>query len=565
MYWQNTNGFTSPTLSEEGYPDPSWPTPPPPDSPLPPAGGGFPIPVPYTYSAVSNLGTHTYRWAFDEALKASPENARMMMNDLIIQDALFARMVPTLQLPWHLDARDQTDPAQEECAEFLTGCVEDIPNWQVYLEHMQWSVWYGRSAVFNRMNFDYSTGPRRFLPTRDGDIDAYQPYNGDKLVFQFDGRVGVLVNAAMLGRRNRSGRNLADYFTPTDRGLAHFFSPAERECLVVHKYRPHDPDFSQGELAGGVHGVGVRGRIYWFWYLKQRVFEYLNKFLEQASTGVWVFFFDSGNPAAKVAAEQAAQNLTNGQAILFPRFRGYGGAAEIPGVQRLEPSAAGANLLLQLVTGYFDGVIRRFILGQTLTNEAGASEVGGGAAEVMADHLARVIQYDAINLQETITRDLIVPLAKYNRPGVPPPKFRFEIDRPNVREYMEAAQVAYQMGLAIDGDDLRAVTGLPKPESGHDVLAQNMALQPAGVGQVPEGQPATSPAGPVPAPDANGDPTQPMPTGQAAMYARRAKYITRAQRQQYARRKSFVGDGLPREVLRKPPATAEVASNGKHG
>ncbi len=497
-YRFNFNSGLGLSLPEQGYADPMGIQPMPATSSLPPGGGGWPVPHLVGFSGLHNLTSRSYRSTFDEALRDSPIDAKAMRRDPVIMHALRERQMQSVQLAYHVDPRDETDQAQQDAVSIISDCLDDIDDWQALLMFAQEALWFGRAAAQIRWEWRFIKGERRLMVAEyDGEREPVTPVNGDKLAFKWSGQAGMLVNLYAYNGP----------VEPWDRGMVHFLTPQERECFVIHHWEREDSDFNDGELAGSVMGTGIRGRLYWFWRLKQEILALLMKFLTQSALGIWVVFYDYGNPDAKAAAEVAINNLDPGKAVLLPRLQGAGGVGNVQGIQRVEPGGAGAAMLEQLVTGWFDGVIRRYILGQALTNDAGSSEVGGDAAGVMADHVGRIVKYDAVYLQSTIQRDLVRVMAKYNCPGVACPKFRFEIDKPNVMEYLQAAQICFEMGMSLDEDDLRSVCGFPKPEEGHGVLNKLMGMDPAGVGQVPAGVPATGPAGPVPV----GPDGQPMP------------------------------------------------------
>lgn len=124
-----------------------------------------------------------------------------------------------------------------------------------------------------------------------------------------------------------------------------------------------------------------------------------------------------------------------------------------------------------------------------------------------------------MNLQETITHDLVKVLQKYNCPGLPQIKFVFDLDKPDSDKILNAAQAFYQMGGSIDEDELRAILGLSRPQPGHSILAQNMPLNPSAMGSLPTGVPIMGQPGPDPNGSiaTNGTPTQEgMPGGGTA-------------------------------------------------
>jgi hypothetical protein len=473
-------------LAEEGFPLPEAQRS---DSSRPPGDGKLILPHVTSFASVINLVSRSYRWQFDEALRASQTNALAIRRDPVIMDALRSRQIPTVQLPWHLEAEDDTDKRQTEAASVLTNLIEEIPRFQTYKLHLTEAVWYGRYAVQNVYRWQYRGGQRRLV------VADYRPINGDKLVFRFSGQVGVVVHPAF-------------YEGPTsytDRGRVHFLTPEEREQLVLHHHEPEDADFTEPELGGGIFGVGVRSRIYWLWWLRSQVMAFLMDYLERVGAGGFtIYYFESGNPTSLQEVKTAAEEQWRNNAIIFPRYRSEPNAG--PGVQRVEPSPAGAQLLESLIVEYFDNVIRRFILGQSLTSEAAGTGLGSGVADLHADTFGRIVKFDAISLQETLTKDLVRVLAKYNFPELPPPKFVFDVDKPNAAEVLEAAKSFYEMGGQVDEDELRGVLGLSKPQAGHSVLAQVPAISPTGVGAVPQGVPMEGQPGPVPAGGGNGPP-----------------------------------------------------------
>jgi hypothetical protein len=132
--------------------------------------------------------------------------------------------------------------------------------------------------------------------------------------------------------------------------------------------------------------------------------------------------------------------------------------------------------------------------------------------------MSRVIKYDAVNLAETLTVDLVKVIYRYMAPGMPPAKFKFEIDVPNAKEFAEAAQLYYEMGGDIDSDELRNNLGLAKPKPGAPVLSKLQSMQPAAMGMEAQGVPQAQPAGPGGAgpqqpPPAGGGPSMPQGAG----------------------------------------------------
>jgi hypothetical protein len=444
----------------------------------PPGDGRFPLAHFQTFSQIVNYASHTYRWRFDEALRHHRENALAIRRDPVVMDALRSRQIPTAQLPWHLETENDQDSRQAEAVETLTKIIETIPRFQQLRMHLLEALWWGRYGVRLVYQWDFSQGKKR-LRVRD-----FVPIHGDKLIFKWSGQPGILVHATFPGS-----------WQMTDRGRAHFFSPEEREAILIHKHEPEDADFFEGELAGQIHGVGIRSRIYYLWYLRQQVTAMMMDFLERVGAGgLTVYYYEHGNPQSEAEVTKAAEAQFRNNFILFPRYRDASTGG--PGIERIEPSQAGAQLLASLVTDYFDARIRSFILGQTQVRDAAGAGLGSGVSDFLEGNLGRLIKYDAINLQETLTADLVAVLQRYMYPDLPPIRFVHDLDKPNAVETLQAAQAFYEMGGTLDEDQLRSILGLEKPQPGHSMLSQQQTLSPTAMNQTPTGTPMIGPPGP---------------------------------------------------------------------
>jgi phage gp29-like protein len=469
------NGYSP---QELGFPGP--PAPPPGD--LPPGGGGASVPSFLQFAALIQSGARTYRYTFDEALRNNPANARAMWRDAVIWKTVRARQMPTAALSWHIDPRDETNPAEQEAAKIVTAIVERIPNFQRFRMCLLDAIWFGRSGVEMLFKWDQVYG-RTCLTLRD-----FNPVNGDSLKFRHTGEVGVLVHSSFPGT-----------WEPTDWGMAHFLTPAEREQFVVHRHEPEAADWLEGDLAGAINGVGLRGRLYWCWWMKQQVFALLMNYLERFANGLTIFYYDAHNPQAKAEAERAAREQYSNNALLYPR---WAEGKDTNGVQRLEAGTASPALLQSLVTEYFDAIIKETIIGQTLTSDTAATGLGSGVADLHGMTLARIIKYDATNLDATIQADLIDLLYRWNCPGVPPGRYSSEVDTPNAKEVLGYAETMFDMGVALDEGQLYKISQLQKPKPGGGIVSKLGGMQPAAVGGEPQGVPVAGEAGPP------GDPSQ---------------------------------------------------------
>lgn len=466
------------TPQELGYPAPPIEVP---DS-TPPNLGIPGVPPYLSFAQLVNSYSRSFL-NYDEALRNGRQQALAIRRDPVLIQALRARQMPVAQLEWHVAADDPNDVQQARTADIIQRAIKRVPRLQALLMSLLEAVWYGRAGVQVAYQWDWIDGVKVCRPRQ------WWPLNGDKLVFKFDGTPGVLCHY-----------NFKGDWTPTERGRAHFFTPQERPALILHHFEPEDSDFYEGEMAAGLFGVGIRSRIYWYWYVKSQTMQYLMDYIERVGAGgLTVYYYEAGNKQSLEEVRQAAENQFKSNALLFPRPRDAAGSGGAPGIDRFEPSQSGVQLIQQLVTSYFDDVMRKFILGQDLTATAEPTGLGSGVAALHGQTFSRIISYDAIALAESLTQDLVRPMQTFMGKGhLPPCKFVFEVDAPNTSTILAAAQAFYQLGGSIDEESLREALGLPSPEPGKPILSQQQMMSPQAAGTIPAGVPMQGPPGPDP-------------------------------------------------------------------
>ena len=476
MAFPSPNRFNSFTSAELGFPQ----VPPPEPGSLPPGGGGYSTPAFLHFSSLVRSAARAYPWQFDEALRDNPQNARAMRRDAVLWAALRARQMPTAQLSYHIEPHDETDPAEAEAAKLVTEILDNIPKFQKLKMLLLEAVWYGRFAVEMVYEWQRWRG-RQVLTVRD-----FIPINGDSIRFKWDGTPGVLVNAAYPGT-----------WEATDWGMAHFVTADERRQYIFHEHEPEAADWNEGQQAGAVHGIGLRGRLYWFWWLKQQVFALLMNYLERFSNGLTIFYYDAHNPQARSEAEEAARQQFSNTALLYPRWSTAN--PDVNKVERMEVGTANPMLLWNLVGEYFDTVMKEAIIGQSGSSEGVTGGLGGsGVAALHKETLDEIIKYDAVNLAETLQTDLVNVLYEYNAPGVRPGKFSFQVDTPNAEEVMGYATTLYQMGVGLDEEELLELAQLSKPKPGSAVVSNIGQMQAAATQAAPQGVPVAGQGGAQP-------------------------------------------------------------------
>lgn len=465
------------TPEELGFPGP-------PAKPVMPDGpplglGKFAVPHQLTYMGIVNAINHVYPYTFDEAMLHNRENAERMRFDPVIDACLRVRMMATALLTWHLEPDDDTDPTEVKTAEVAEKLLKKAPHQLNMHRACLDATWVGRSAWQNRWRWSYKQNRNWMLP-----IPGGRHIDGDKLVFPWaDDRLAILVHGMYPGPTVR-----------TERGMAYLLTPEEREQVVVHKFEPTDSSFYRPQLAGSIHGRGLRHHLYWLWSLKSRIWSLGVDFLEWFAQGLTAYYFESGNPNSMTEMKSWIEQQQGSKVILVPRMKD-GGPGYKP-VERFEAGTASSQFLQALLTDYFDDLIVRMILGQTLTTRTAATGLGSGVASAHAQTFEQIIKYDAIGYQETLSDQYVAVFYKHNFPGISPARLVFDIDSPNVQQMIENAESIYQMGGRIDEGALLETAGLPEPGPDSTILSNIQPMQPAAVGQVPEGVPVEQP-GPV--------------------------------------------------------------------
>jgi len=474
-------------LQELGFPPP----PPPPPDELPPGYGGNVLPHIATFQAITNLVARTYTGMWDEARKDAWKNSVIMRNDPIIMDALRSRQVPLTQLGWHIEPDNANKRKERRMAKEAEKTLKNTPGLQHIRMQLAEAIWQGRYGVQTACHWDFARGRRRLMFGDFRTIDGgHIPINGDKIVFRFGGQPCILVHGAYPGPR-----------IYTDLGIAHPLTPREKEQVVIHIFEPEDADFYEGDHAGRRFGVGVRSRIYYWWWQRNILWKWSSDFMQTIGTGgLTIYYYEEGNPASFAAAQSAASLQASNRAILIGVKPG---TRDLQRVERVEPSEAGAEFLYRMITEYYNATIRQYILMEQLTSTTGDSGHlgGGGVADVHAKTASQRTRYDAIPLQETLTTQWLWIHQRYTWPEMPPERaplrLVFEVDQPEPEKWMAGATAFFQMGGKIPAQEAASILGISQPKPGEEVLSQEavqklqQATQPTGPGMPGEQLPGT--------------------------------------------------------------------------
>jgi phage gp29-like protein len=428
------------------------------------------LPHHLTFAAVYNSLSQAYRTWQDEAQKNSLTDSLAMRRDGFVYELLCRRWYPVSELPFHLEPDDPNHPGQKSICEELTRIIESTPNFQTLKLQLLEAVWFGKAAVQCDWRETRVNGKRRTA------VVYHEPVQGDKIVWKWGGTPGILVHATYdPGPQNRHNVQL------TDRGRALFLhDPYFRERFLFHRFEPTDTDYLfEPEQAAAVQGLGIRARIYWVWFLRQELLSWVMDGLQRVSSnGMLYAYYPSGNESAQRAVVNALTDLIRDNVAAFPKDPANDDIGEL--IHRIEPTGIAYEVLIRMIE-WAEGIIRRCIVGQTLTGEPAATGMGSGVAELQETTFQQIVRHDANSLAETLTRDFVGPLVRYNHwdyagrhyylQDLPfNIRLKLQAERPDMRERIDAAAKLMQLGVAIDLEDLRDALGFSKPRDAGNAL-----------------------------------------------------------------------------------------------
>lgn len=455
---------------------------------------------------------------FDEAMKHSRENALAMRRDCRVLGWLAERKESVVSLKYHLEVPDETDSVQKAVKDGMTQIFRSIPRFKRMLRNLLESLWYGRYGVELAWQWDFLDLPavpdQSLFPlgndreamlkkhlnqggatTEDGDGKPtpskkterrkvlipfkHRPINGDKINFGWDGTpmIGIYAAAQIPGA-----------VTTWDNQKPVLVLTKEwRERFLIHQYDPDDADYFEAEKAGGVHGVGIRSRIYWLNWIRQDYAAWIQDYFDRVGLGFICVKYDLSNPKGKEEAENICKKWNRRSTLAVPTSPDQMNGDVI---QVVDVPSAGALVVQELIK-YADQHLERFILRQSMSSgESGREGMGGtaGPAKMAENTENQRIRADAEDLEETLTGSddepgLCSVIQRWTYPGTYPNRkngeggpptfrvrFRFNVDDTNPKEKLEALKLAADLGCEFPESDVTALVGMRKAEPGEKTV-----------------------------------------------------------------------------------------------
>ena len=462
------------------------------------AGGGPPLHgrewLPHITSVAGRYGAASQSYPIaDQAYRENFHHASIMRNDTAITEPLEARQRGVALLNWSIEPLiekkcERSKALAEKLTKILqlTGFGGQGSNFYRLRYALMDALWYGRHATIQ--NFDTAELEGKYVSY----IKNWSPRNGDKLVFRYDEGSGRH-DPDQVGIRIGTGFDEDALFTdyagntrrkiePTQYGLVYWLDGNERRTMAIHRHIIEDSDFFEPINAGMIHGIGIRHRIYYTWYMYQECLRLMLEYVERSALGVEVWHYPAHNKEAKERTEQAAMDRGSpGRNVLLVPVP-EGEYSDLYRVEFMEPGTQGLAFLLELNDKYFGHKIKRYILGQTLSSEAEATGMGSGVADAHMATYADIVKADAINLEETLTNEIVRPLQLHNYPGTSGIYLQFKIntEADESEKKLEAMRSAYDMGAKIKTEDVMDIIGTSIPNEDEEYL-QNPQLANGGM------------------------------------------------------------------------------------
>lgn len=412
-----------------------------------------------TFAGVINSISRLYSQRFDEAMRNSKEDALAMRRDCYIRALLNERKRPTAQRGWYIDCVNPKDKALKKAADRATLALKYLPKFTTFRFSLLEAIWYGRFGTQLTWSVRPVEGQPWTVPIN------WRPVNGDKIAFDFDMTPAVAVNRVF-------AKQWSDHIIYSDTlPFLKLTNQQWRRQFVIHSHEVEDADYTDILGAGAIGGTGVRGQIYWAWWLRDECLSWAINFMQKVGTlGLLVFWYTDGNSSAKKAAEDAAARASQDTVLVLPKPAGE--TKETWGVEAIQPSTSGIQELRDLIADYFEKHIERLIIGQSLSGNDGGGGLGGaGVAALHRDTKFQILAFDSNNLDETLTNDLLRPIVAMNEPDIDPNMLAFKsiLPDPAQQEALRNMTAIWEK-VTVPTTEVYRISGVRQPEIGEPVI-----------------------------------------------------------------------------------------------
>ena len=402
----------------------------------------------------------------DMALRQDRELQRQMRRDPDIMSPLFQRQSSVALLEWEIVPEDPGDEIQVEQAKELESIFRH--NLQRPIELFKTllnAVWYGPAAL-------------QITPEQRGDLVVpgdWMPIHSDTLAFREEGDLAIYV-----GRRYEGDWEHGPY------GLIHHLTEEEREQIILHTHNVEAPDYEVPEEAQFAYsGRGLRDVVWFQWMMKQTALQFWMTWIERYGMGIRIGTYPDGNSSGQSVMQDVMENLVGDVSVLIPKQPGGEDAYTL---DIKEVNASQAKIFADLIEGYLAGQIKELIIGQTATTEATATGLGSSVGDQHAETYRRIVQCDALNLSDTLTKELVRRYHEYNYGDTDYcPSWSFSLEKNDPKEFMDGVRSFVELGGSVSQRQAREILGITEPEEGEETLSSQQEEMP-GMGGMPGGE-----------------------------------------------------------------------------
>lgn len=441
---------------------------------------GFAVPRALTFNALIGSTRAYFADRWDEAMRKSRQDALKMRHETYLMSLMQERYLAVASLPWHLEVPDEKDPVQAGVRDLMAESVRSGKRLTTMIYCLLEAVWYGRFGVQCDWLWRYIKG-KKVLSVR-----RWTPENGDLIGHLKDGTPYIAVHPSESHRLKD-----AEFTTTTNGARGLVLRGTWRDRFLLHTHVPESPDYFDAVEAEALFGLGVRSRVFYYEFIKNRWLGQICSFIERVGLGVNLWYFSAGDKVSEDAIRKAAHDYGNKLNILVPRWQGSKG--DQPGMERVEVPTAGADLMLRLFE-HVEQIEERFIIGQSMSSGRDNKDgLGGtGRAEFARDTKEQVRNFDAVNLAESaltgdqddpglcwIMQRFSFPETMPGRPNGFQVRFKFDLEDSKSKEKLDAGKVLVDMGVDIKADEARSAAGFSKPGEGDEVVEGRQAPDPA--------------------------------------------------------------------------------------
>jgi len=245
--------------------------------------------------------------------------------------------------------------------------------------------------------------------------------------------------------------------------------------IVLSDWVTHVHEKREADLG---YGTGLADRIFTYWYFKAEAMDKWLKFVDRWAGGLIHGKIESlrdGN-ASTPGAQDKAEQLKDALSVMRANNVIVHDKDDEIEIIDAPPNAGKAA---QDLIEYLDAGIKVLCLGSGLPTEGDSKGGSFALAKIQADSTKSIVMLDRSRLEETITRDIVGYLWRYNFPilrelglaNVSPPHFKIRDDvKDSPLDRMTVISQAKASGIQLRKDEVYSQLGFSPPLEGDEIL-----------------------------------------------------------------------------------------------